>query len=240
MTRRIEEIGGSVIVYDDDLASDVAENLFELENWPGAVVIQGEGSGRGNTFFIEHEMSQWVLRHYHRGGLVGRFLTDEFLWLGSDWTRPGREWDLLYQLAERQLPVPRPVAARYVRHGIFYTADIITQRLPAVAPLSRRVSAGAMSPRIWREAGVLIGRFHIENVFHADLNAHNIQIDDMDRLYLLDFDRGRIMSGSGRWTEANLRRLRRSLEKITGSGGGRFSETAWFDFLSGYHSVYEA
>ena len=41
---------------------------------------------------------QWVLRHYYRGGPIGRLLDDQFLWLGEDRTRCFREWRLLARL----------------------------------------------------------------------------------------------------------------------------------------------
>ena len=70
--------------------------------------------------------------------------------------------------------------------------------------------------------GQCIARFHRAGVFHADLNAHNVQIDAANRIFLLDFDRGRIRGRrAAAGGEANLARLHRSLTKISRRSGGR-------------------
>ena len=86
----------------------------------------------------------------------------------------------------------------------------------------------------------MIGRFHARYVCHADLSAHNIQIDDQDQLFLLDFDCGRIMPGPGRWSRANLSRLHRSFRKIDRSGKIGFNEDEWQALMAGYTAVRRA
>ena len=126
MVRRIERLGQSVILYDDSLLSQPQESLFEPASWPGAPAAPGYAGGRGQTLFIRRQDQDWVLRHYYRGGFMGRWLDDEFLWMGFSRSRPCREWDLLAALTRLQLPVPRPVAARARRNGLIYSADLIT------------------------------------------------------------------------------------------------------------------
>ncbi len=168
--------------------------------------------------------------------MIRRLSEDEFVWNGEDRTRSFREWRLLAELTRRRLPVPRPVAARYVRKGPRYTADLITERLPGVASLATKLGAGRLPADAWRSVGATIARFHAERVFHADLNAHNIQIDDAGAVYLLDFDRGRIRSRHGAWTLGNLRRLRRSLDKIRRYDAAQFADGDWDVLLQGYES----
>lgn len=234
MARRIERVGESVILYDDSLLSHRSESLFDPASWPTAPAAPGYAGGRGNTLFITCEEQQWVLRHYHRGGLIGRILNDEFPWLGQQRTRSFREWLLLESLTQRGLPVPRPVAARFVRRGFTYSADLITVRLPGVQSFSRRLATAPVSTRVWRSVGAMLARFHDALVFHADLTAHNIQIDSDDRPFLLDFDRGRIMPTRGRWSAANLRRLRRSLEKVGRTDDIELAAEQWDWLLEGY------
>ncbi|RMF99012.1 MAG: 3-deoxy-D-manno-octulosonic acid kinase [Gammaproteobacteria bacterium] len=233
MARRLERLGESVILYDDSLASHIGPALFDPANWPDAEVAPGYAGGRGSTLFIEHAGQQWVLRHYHRGGFMGRWLDDEFPWLGLAHSRAFREWELLHWMQERSLPSPRPVAAHVRRRGLIYRADLVTVRIPDVRPLSTRLAAGPLPPAGWAAVGELIARFHAEGVFHADLTAHNIQIDSQGRLYLLDFDRGRRMPRPGRWQRRNLDRLQRSLRKISG-GGIEFAEEHWQALLDAY------
>ena len=70
-----------------------------------------------------------MLRHYRRGGAVARLSGDAYLWTGAGRTRSFAEWRLLRQLRRWDLPVPRPIAARYVRQGLAYRADLITGEL---------------------------------------------------------------------------------------------------------------
>ena len=72
------------------------------------------------------------------------------------------------------LPVPTPIAARYRRRGLFYRADLITQRIENSEPLAARLLKGPLSLTQWIAVGRCIRRFHDAGVCHADLNAHNI------------------------------------------------------------------
>jgi 3-deoxy-D-manno-octulosonic acid kinase len=74
-------------------------------------------------------------------------------------------------------------------------------------------------------------------VFHADLTAHNLQISGADAIFLLDFDRGRIMPGDGLWRRRNLDRLHRSFTKISRGGEVVFRESDWRIVRDGYHSA---
>lgn len=230
------EAGGSVILYDDARVSHINPELFEAEFWGDTETAPGYSGGRGTTRFITHEGNDWVLRHYHRGGLVGNFLRDQFLWLGEAKTRPVAEWDLLWAIQQDQLPAPAPVAARYVRQGFWYTADLITVRLPNVVPFSTRLAEVGADENVWRSVGVCIGRFHAAGYFHADLSTHNLQIGADDTIYLLDFDRGAHRQ-PGNWQQQNLERLHRSCLKISRDSTIRFHADDWQALLGGYREV---
>ncbi len=171
---------------------------------------------------------------------MSRWLTDQFLWTGQEHSRAFREWSLLQQLTELGLPSPRPVACRVVRRGLIYSADLVTERIPDVTPLSTRLVEKGLTPDGWGSVGELVARFHRHRVFHADLTAHNIQIDEADRLFLLDFDRGKIMPDSGAWMQRNLERLQRSLRKISRQDETGFDAVAWQRLLDGYRSAISA
>ena len=235
---RIARQDGNGIVYEDSLVSHADPSLFEAETWAGAPVAPG---GRGATRFVEHGGQHWVLRHYYRGGAIGRVLDDQYLWLGEDRTRCFREWRLLACLQELGLPAPRPVAARYRRRGLIYTADLLTVRIPDVEPVSNRLRRGPsgadVGAEVWGAVGQCIRAFHRAAVFHADLNAHNLQIDGLNRIFLLDFDRGRIRTDRSNWREANLARLHRSLAKISQDNSVHFTPREWRWLLDGYEGT---
>ena len=234
MPSRIARQGEDVILYDDSLVDHVTPALFDRSAWSGARTAPGYAGGRGATLFIHHGDQDWVLRHYHRGGTVGHLLEDRFLWLGEDRTRCFREWHLLDRLQSLGLPAPRPVAAHYRREGLGYTANLVTVLIPDVEPLSTRLARRGVSQQTWARVGACIRRFHATGVFHADLTAHNLQINSRDEIFLLDFDRGRIRRPGGRWRQRNLDRLHRSLTKISRDGAVSFGPPEWHALLAGY------
>jgi 3-deoxy-D-manno-octulosonic acid kinase len=234
---RVERIGESVILYDASLADHIPEAWFDRRHWAGAHAPPGQAGRKGATLFIRGEGRDWVLKHYHRGGLAARVADDGFAWSGEHRVRSFAEWRMLDRIRAARLPAPRPIAARYVRSGLVYRADLITERIPEVVPLSARLAAGPLGSGTWRRVGACVGRFHRSLFFHADLNAHNIQIGDRDEIFLLDFDRGRVMSRGGAWRQRNLRRLHRSLEKISRDGAVGFDGGDWATLLEGYEAA---
>jgi 3-deoxy-D-manno-octulosonic acid kinase len=234
---RVELIADSVILYDDTLTDHIRAEWFEPSFWPDAPVAPGYAGGRGATLFIRCREQNWVLRHYHRSGVAGRLASDGYIWMGEARTRSFCEWRVLAGIHRLGLPAPRPVAARYVRHGPLYTADLITVRIPDVVPLSTRLAQGLRGDQVWWRTGECVGRFHAAFVCHADLTAHNLQISSSDQMFLLDFDRGRIMPGDGLWRRRNLERLHRSLTKISRDGAVAFREQDWETLLAGYRSA---
>ncbi|HET9482826.1 MAG TPA: 3-deoxy-D-manno-octulosonic acid kinase, partial [Xanthomonadales bacterium] len=155
-----------------------------------------------------------VVRHYRRGGLVARLLGDRFLYTGARRTRPMREFAVLAHAHAAGLPVPRPVAARYVRRGLYYRADLATAAIEPARTLATLVAHGELDGFDWAALGRTIRAFHDAGVWHADLNAHNVLRDADGALWLLDFDRGWVASPRARWRRANLARLERSLLKV--------------------------
>ncbi len=95
-----------------------------------------------------------------------------------------------------------------------YRADLITEELPSRLTLAQALAAQPVDPRRWRAIGRCVGRLHAHGVRHADLNAHNLVLGETDDVYVLDFDRGRIVP-RGAWEQSVLARLRRSLDKVT-------------------------
>ncbi len=192
----------------------MSADLFDPEYWPLSELVgdKAGGGGRGSTYFVGKSEPQYALRHYYRGGLPGRIWRDQYFYLGEARTRSFREWRLLDQLYRMGLPVPKPVAARYSRRGLYYVADLLTERLPDVRSLAEQVINGEVMADRWSSVGATIRGFHAAGVFHADLNAHNVQLA-RGQVFLLDFDRG-CMRAPGGWQEENLKRLKRSLMKV--------------------------
>ena len=237
MTPRTHESDREHILYDADCIGEANANLFDIGFYQQRGLLRGVAQGRGTTHFVLLPCGEAVLRHYRRGGMVARFNEDRYLWQGLSATRPWCEWSLLAELQRLALPAPAPLAARVVREGIWYRADIITQRIAGTHSLAQRLHAGALGTAAWLEIGRRIRQFHDADVYHADLNAHNVLLDAAEQVYLIDFDRGRIRADDADWRMANLKRLRRSLDKLAGlSPGFAFAEQDWMALRSGYGS----
>jgi len=203
------------VLYDADQLSDVELMIFDPLALQRAGRVQGSAEGRGTTYFIELEGKSCVLRHYRRGGLA-RLLGDCYLRRTLPQTRAWREWYLLADLAVQGLPVPQPVAARVVTRGLFYRADLVMQKVGGAHSLSHTLKGDSMLPaQQWKAIGQCIRRFHNAGVYHADLNAHNILLGADGKVWLIDFDRGEIRPSANGWQQANLARLRRSLDKLS-------------------------
>lgn len=231
MTGAIARGPGWALLHDAALVPTPDGGFFDDARWQDRLMGQA-GRGRGRVRFVAAATGQWALRHYCRGGLVGRLVTDRYPWLGEESTRSFREWRMLARLHAAGLPVPRPVAAFWRRQGPCYTADLATVRVPDAAPLSARLAAG--EPVDWAGIGRMLQDFHAAGACHADLNAHNILLDADGKAWLLDFDRGRLRV-PGPWQARNLARLERSLRKIAAEPGAPpFSAAGWEALQSAY------
>ncbi len=236
MTETVEKTPKGAILYDRQVIREISEDRFRGAGWLHSEPVTGSlrSAGRGNTMFVGNVPRQFVLRHYVRGGLIGKLVRDAYVWTGEDSTRPFAEWRMLAKIADSGLRVPRPAAARYCRKGPFYTADIITVRIPNVVPLSEYIARERLADDFWHALGASVQAFHEKGVFHADMNAYNMQIDNDGDLWMLDFDRGRLLS-PGPWQQKTLARLHRSLKKIVSLDPRlHFTRRDWEQFLEGY------
>jgi 3-deoxy-D-manno-octulosonic acid kinase len=228
---------GGAMLYDTSRAGNATEAWLELEAWRRRGTVQPLGEGRGSAWLIEADGRQMVLRHYRRGGLLGKWRGDRYAWRGEAETRCHREWRLLYQLHRVGMPVPTPLAAGYRRAGSSYSCDILTELVPGVRSLAARVESAPLPLDAWARIGLWLRRFHLRGVCHADLNAHNILLGDTGPVWLIDFDRGTLRA-PGWWCDANLVRLRRSLEKLTATlPPEHFASGDWQLLLDAYFAA---
>jgi 3-deoxy-D-manno-octulosonic acid kinase len=209
--------------------ADIPPGLFESD-WLRAEgrLVSDNALGRGTAWLFAHAGGEYVLRHYHRGGAMAKLSRDQYLWAGLQASRAAREYHLLLRLAEWGLPVPRPLAAHVARRGAFYRCDLITARIADARTLAERLAEAELPAGIWQRVGQTIRRFHDAGVYHADLNANNILLDAADKPWLIDFDKGAFKAGE-KWKQANLDRLRRSLDKLIAAD----FERGWQALLAG-------
>ncbi|MGH1486213.1 MAG: 3-deoxy-D-manno-octulosonic acid kinase [Cellvibrionaceae bacterium] len=239
MAIKHKQIGKQHILYQDTLDTKDLECLFDFSVFiPEQLIdkqkVYQKAVGRGITYFFEQSQHRWVLRHYWRGGLIGKLLSDQYLWQSLEATRAYQELTLLDTLDNLKLPAPKPIAARIIKSGFYYQADIITQAIDNSQSLVQRLNTSLEATQ-WQKIGMTIGQFHQNNIYHDDLNAHNILITDASNIYLIDFDKGKQINDNSLWREKNLERLLRSLEKEKGLGKIKyFDKNNWLELLKGY------
>ena len=232
---------GGAILYDPSRVDPPAPEDFDPKALTQAGRVLDQARGRGTVWFVaargEASPHQaWVLRHYRRGGFAARLSSDRYVWCGEAATRGFRELAILDYLAVTGVAAPLPVAARYLREGLTYRADLLTVAIPGATTLARLLqqSAGAPLPGATTQSvGRSIRRMHEAGVWHADLNAHNVLIDASGSVWLIDFDRAQRRS-PGPWGAQNLARLRRSLDKLASQFGQPLPAADWASLLAGY------
>lgn len=191
----------------------VTTQWFSPKYWREQDKILGESRGRNVTWFVGEKNEPMVLRHYYRGGLIGKLVDDQYWFNGIKNTRAYKEYELLIELEKRQLPACRVVAAHVNNSGLTYRADLLMKMVNGGQDLVALLTKQKLDDTVWQEIGKTIATFHKQHVYHADLNAHNILINKNNKAWLIDFDRGEIKVAQGQWCQDNLNRLLRSFNK---------------------------
>jgi 3-deoxy-D-manno-octulosonic-acid transferase len=191
---------------------------FQSEFWQQQGLVTGQSKGRNTVWFIRQPNGQEaVLRHYYRGGLMGKMNKDKFWPEPAAQSRAMAEFSLLWQMRLWGLPVPRPCAALYQKYGFSYSADILIERIPDTTDLAHLLQQRPLTDAEWQQLGAVVASFHQYQVYHSDLNCHNILLDNQGQFWLIDFDKCAIRHAADyadqSWKAQNLQRLLRSLNK---------------------------
>lgn len=227
------------IAYDASCVDRPGVEIFSPEFWESRRAVSGEAVGRGSAWFIDAPFGRVVLRQYLRGGWVAKLNRQGYFFTTVERSRPIREFNILTRLYEQGLTVPRPVAALCEHHGLISTGSIITARIPGARTLvdffPGNRSGLAPGANFWKSVGECIRRFHNAGVWHADLNARNILLDEEMRVHLIDLDRARYTPGQPVNGKRNLERLKRSLDKLWPVDGAEELQAAWLQLRAAYH-----
>ncbi|MGL5948869.1 MAG: 3-deoxy-D-manno-octulosonic acid kinase [Aeromonas sp.] len=209
-------------------------HLFDPTWWQQQQQVVGSSFGRGVTWFVRYGEQQLVLRHYYRGGLVGKFIRDSFWFHGARQSRAMAEFILLNQLHAQGLPVPKAVGAHLLRRGPVYRADILIERIRGAKDLVALLKKAPLSDAVWHQIGATLRQLHNAGAYHSDLNSHNLLLDKAGKVWVIDLDKGAIKA-PGAWQRANLKRLLRSLYKEQQLHSSfYFSRQHWQILLAGY------
>ncbi|SOE48738.1 3-deoxy-D-manno-octulosonic acid kinase [Orrella dioscoreae] len=222
---------GGAMLYDPAVITQPDPALFDPATHGEQARPVGAGGRQAAWFLSLPGGTQAALRHYRRGGLVGKLVRATYVWTGESDTRAFAEFRLMAELRDAGLAVPRPLAAGYWRHGLGYRAALLTERIPDAQPLALRLEDALCEP-----AAQAIADMHAAGAWHADLNLYNILIDRQNQAWLIDFDRGRGGGVDAAARQGNLARLRRSCEKVAGARGVAF----WALLARSYEAAWRA
>jgi 3-deoxy-D-manno-octulosonic acid kinase len=204
--------GKQVIWYDDVLLAESPMSACDPLFWQQSGKVIGQAHGRGTTWFVDAERGQAALRHYRRGGLLGKLVSDHYLFTGWQATRCYQEFQLLSTLYQAGVNVPRPIAARAVKRTFCYQADLLSEKIPNARDLVAILKEKSLSTEMYQKIGQEIKKMHDAQVNHTDLNIHNILIDVDNKVWIIDFDKCAERTGD-HWKAGNLQRLKRSFIK---------------------------
>jgi 3-deoxy-D-manno-octulosonic acid kinase len=232
ITEQIAVVGRTLVIYDGRFSA-FDPQWFDAGYYRAHGAVVHSTTGRGGVLLLKRSDETWVLRHYHRGGFVANLVYDHYLWTGRERNRAFREWRLLAHLNTLGLPAPRPIAARVVRVGPLYQADIVTRFIPDTRPLSTLIRAATVSAEQWQSIGAMLGEFHRHGVDHPDLTAHNVLMGPAPGVFLVDFDNARLRL-PGPWSRLGVARFERSLRKVALETGTEFDAHAWELVRRGY------
>lgn len=199
--------------------------------------------GRGQPVAVpvpEHPGEHMVLRHYRRGGLIGKLLGDLYL---SPY-RPLNEIRVAEHCIARGVATTTPIGAvvRRVVPGV-YRCDLMTREIPDALDLATYLAGGpptAERRKALQAAGEVVRSMHDAGVLHPDLNMKNILIlgagTGAISALVIDLDRARTLPRVDRAaSNANLTRLARSAAKHAALGGSRTSRGDAIRFNWAYH-----
>jgi 3-deoxy-D-manno-octulosonic acid kinase len=226
-------LGSKIVLFDAEYFPAPDIRMFSGQYWAENKQIIGQAHGRGTTYFFVYQQQEFVLRHYLRGGLIGKVLKDQYWFSGLSRTRPWQEFHLLKYMRAKALPCPIPVAALVAKHGMTYRGDIILSKIPGAQDVFTLLLKASLGADVWQNIGQVIQRFHQHQVYHHDLNIHNIMLDEQSKPWLIDFDKCEIRQGD-KWKAANLARLYRSLQKELAAKHIHWCDADWQSLRKGY------
>jgi 3-deoxy-D-manno-octulosonic acid kinase len=216
---------------------NITKDWFKPSYWQCKDAIIAEKKGRSTTWFFDYSYGVGVLRHYWRGGMIGKIISDQYLYTGFKNTRVYKEYLLLTELERRGLNGPKPLAANIAKHGLYYRGDLISQAIPNAESLLEILKTRTLTGDEITTIGQTIADFHKQGVFHGDLNINNIMLDNSGKAYLIDFDRGHLVAPLNASLNANIQRLNRSFIKEKGRQPDFFWDSKqWQQLLNAYQS----
>ena len=216
------------LLLPDQANYQITSEYFSPQYWQRNNAVVDSKQGRATAWFVRFNQHIAVLKHYYRGGLIGKILKDQYLYLGVERTRVYQEFALLEQLQGHNFPVPTPLAAQITTFGCVYRADILTAAVPGATSVCEILRQRPLTAEELDSIANCIAQFHRHGAYHDDLNINNILFAEDGKVYLIDFDKGKLITPERAWQDDNLARLERSFNKEAGKWPAfHFDDKQW-------------
>ncbi len=215
------------IIYDDKLVPEIDRSFFERETHRNNPYFRIDTTGRGDTIFFKHHESNLVLKKYIRGGLVKHISRDKFVFISEKTVRSFAEFNILNKMTNAGLNVPKPVAAFYERDVLFFKSKILCTEIKNCCNLHEKLLNRSLNEHDWKSLGVQMNNFFINRFYHPDLNAKNILFDENNKIFFIDFSSPPRLSPSFMQKNFVLRRVWRSLKKLSTRNNIPFPQIGW-------------
>jgi len=233
-----QHLQNTPLLFHPAYKDELTQQWFDANYWQQQDKIIGAKKGRATAWFFKHQQLTGVLRHYWRGGLIGKLLSDQYLYFGLKQTRVYKEFTLMMRLLELGLNVPTPIAAKVTTHGLIYRGDIITEAVTGAKSVLDILITRPLSQSELKAIAVTLSEFHNHGVYHADLNINNILFDDTGKVFIIDFDRGEIKQPHASWQTENIKRLARSFAKEQGRNEVmHWQQSDWQSLVCDYQAL---
>jgi 3-deoxy-D-manno-octulosonic acid kinase len=169
----------------------------------------------GRTTFIVgrvEDIGFVVVKPYVRGGFMQYLTRRHYLKFGP--TRCQQEFELLQTVRQLGINAPEPVAFAY-RGRFVYLGWLITRSIPQPISLAQLANTDeARAHRVMPSVIEQIAKLIEHRILHIDLHPGNVIVDKDNRVFIIDFDRGRIFNGDRhKLRKLYLQRWQRAVDK---------------------------
>ncbi len=150
--------------------------------------------GRSSVSFHRLDnLGPLVVKHYRRGGLLGRLVKRRYVRWGK--SRSQLEFELLLKARDLGINVPEPLL--FANRGYpIYRTWLVTREIKSPLALARlSLNDEKRTRQAMTAVGEQISRLIDHRILHVDLHPGNIVVDQQDRVFILDFDKGKIFRG---------------------------------------------
>ena len=206
-----QKVGKFSIFSEGEFSKDALDQLVELFHTKSARQEVGLEGRRSVTRGKLAGVGPIVVKHFARGGLLGKFISRYFLNTGS--IRSQIEFEMLHAVQRLGVPVIEPIAYAF-SGGLIYKCWLVTREFEGtqtLAELSRvdEQRAQEISGRVAEHVARLVRN----QILHIDLHPGNVLVSS-DELRLIDFDKATYYTGSAeRLRDRYLVRWRRAVIK---------------------------